>query len=36
MRPLMERVLARIHLADEVEMVQQKRQLTGQRLKRLG
>ncbi len=32
----MDRVLARIHLADEVERVQQERQLTGQRLKRLG
>jgi len=32
----MDRVLARIHLADEVEKVQQERQLTGQRLKRLG
>ena len=32
----MDRVLARIHLADEVDRVQQERQLTGQRLKRLG
>ena len=32
----MDRVLAMIHLADEVERVQQERQLTGQRLKRLG
>ena len=32
----MDRVLARIHLADEVERIQQERQLTGQRLKRLG
>ena len=32
----MDRVLARIHLADEVDRVQQERQMTGQRLKRLG
>ena len=32
----MDRVLARIHLADEMERVQQDRQLTEQRLKRLG
>ncbi len=32
----MDRVLAMIHLADEVERVQQERQLTEQRLKRLG
>ena len=31
----MDRVLARIHLADEMERVQQDRQLTEQRLKRL-
>jgi len=32
----MDRVLARIHLADEVERIQQERQQTQQRLKRLG
>ena len=32
----MDRVLAKIHLADEVERIQQERQLAGQRLKRLG
>lgn len=32
----MDRVLARIHLPDEIDRIQQERQLTGQRLKRLG
>ena len=32
----MDRVLARIHFADEVDRIQQERPLTGQRLKRIG
>ena len=36
MRPLMDRVLARIHLADEAEKVSQERTQAEQRLRRLG